>query len=79
MYLREKGLAFQSDAIVMAFNMSDAELGFLALENTNNLFLIRAKEFSKAHFGIYCWTNDAIWKLLVHETRDNAAVGVWLR
>jgi lysophospholipase L1-like esterase len=77
MYLREKGMAFQPDAVVMAFNMSDAEVGFIGLKNTGNLSLIRAKEFLKAHFGLYGWTKDAIWKLLVHETRDNADVGVW--
>ena len=76
LYWRAQGIQLHPAALVVAFTLSDAELGFLGLKDTRGLWVIRVKEFVKAHVGMYLWARHAI--SMVRERWARAAAdGVW--
>src|SRR5262249_40224164 len=52
-HLREVGIMYNPDLILLGFNMSDAELGYFGLKNIERTWPIQVKEWVKDHFALY--------------------------
>jgi hypothetical protein len=61
--------------VIVAFTLSDAELGFLDLHHSEHPRLIRLKEFVKAHVGMYLWAKQILLEVRVR--RAHEAVKAW--
>jgi lysophospholipase L1-like esterase len=75
LFFRAKGRVLAPDAVIVAFTLSDAELGFLGLYRSEYPRLIRLKEFLKSHVGMYLWAKQILLEVRVR--RAHAAAKAW--
>lgn len=77
-HLRESGLRFDPDLIIVGFTLGDAELGTLGLKDAKNqIGLIRVKEWVKNHFALYGFLRLRLNRLLdrLHAARSGGEIG----
>jgi len=75
--LRERGLRLAPDLVIVAFTLSDADLGLFDSHNAQRRRLVRAKEFLKAHLGMYDFVRLQIRAMQEWSLRNDPAVAVW--
>ncbi len=76
LFWRAQGIRLRPAALLVAFTLSDAELGLLGLKDTREVWIIHVKELVKAHMGMYLWARHAI-NVLRERWAYAAADGVW--
>lgn len=64
-HLKEVGLKFDPDLILVGFNLSDAELGSLGLKDVKSgKWLMRVKEWVKSNFALYSFLRLRLKRLI---------------
>jgi len=76
-YLKEAGLALKPDLVLVAFTLSDADLGPFGLHSTRHATLVRIKEFLKAHIGLYDFVRLQTRGLEEYWLRNDSTMAVW--
>lgn len=76
-YFEEAGLALHPDMIILAFNLSDADLGAFGLHSPGHELVVRVKEFLKAHVGLYDFVRLRIRTAQAWSFHDDPATAVW--
>jgi hypothetical protein len=74
LFFRAKGRALVPDVVIVAFTLSDAELGFLWLNDPEHRWRIQLKEFIKSHVGMYLWAKRIIYEVRVRRAHEAAKV-----
>lgn len=76
-YLKEAGLALKPDLVVVAFTLSDADLGSFGTHSTGHTTLIRIKELLKTHVGLYDFVRLKVRSVQEWLFRSDPATAVW--
>lgn len=75
--LEERGLRLAPDLVIVAFTLSDADLGVFDTHSARHRTVVRIKEFVKAHVGLYDFVRLQIRALQEWSFRNDPTVAVW--
>ncbi|HVN85455.1 MAG TPA: GDSL-type esterase/lipase family protein [Candidatus Binatia bacterium] len=76
-YFRELGQRLAPDLVIIAFTLSDADMGALGSHSGAHPTLMRLKEFIKAHVGLYDFIRLQIRAGHEWSFRNDPATAVW--